>query len=535
MKYFIISLFIISFFCLYLFNRQSVDPSRDHTSTAHLVSTAENNSDSTITIRLDSTLIGIETVLSGLNVPWEIAWGPDGWIWFTEEDGRISKVNPDTGEKKMLLKIPDLHLDRLGMLSMVLHTDIKKTPYVFLNYIVKKDSARVSRLVRYYYNGDILMDPVILKEIPGNTGHNGSRLVMGPDGKILWATGDASCCGKGKITSERIAQNPHLLNGKILRINIDGSIPSDNPVAQSEIWATGFRVPQGLVYASNGLLYSAEHGDAIDDELNLIRKGRNYGYPDVTGICDREEEQSFCSSHAVVEPLKAWTPTIAPAGIDYYHSSAIPEWHNSLLMVTLKTQSFRVLNLSRNGNAVVAEKVYLEKMFGRMRDICVSPEGDIYISTSNQDWNPAEGFPKRGDDRILRIYKVTTSKGTMAERSGVAPPSKAGNEAPAGSVLYTNYCASCHKSDGEGVKAVFPPLKENRVVTGNKEELISILLKGMSGPIKVKGIAYNQPMPAFNFLSDRELADVLTYIRSDLNNRASEITDDDIADIRKRK
>jgi mono/diheme cytochrome c family protein len=391
-------------------------------------------------------------------------------------------------------------------------------------------------LVRYSYNGSVLIDPLILLEIPANTGHNGSRLAIGTDGKVMWATGDVSCCATGDITDKKIAQDSLSYNGKILRMNIDGSIPSDNPFPGSPVWSLGFRVPQGLVYAANGLLYSAEHGDATDDELNIIQKGRNYGYPVVTGFCNEKVEKEFCASHAVVEPVKAWTPTIAPAGIDYYNSPEIPEWQNSILMVTLKTQTFRALKLNKAGTEILSEKIYFDKKFGRLRDICVFPSGDIYIATSNRDWNPAEGFPKQNDDRIIRLSKISNQKNPSKIISRNAlPSSKSKSALPAGSLIYSNYCASCHKNNGEGVKGVFPPLKGNPTISGNKKYLVETLVNGLSGPLKVKGISYNQSMPSFHFLSDKDVADVLTYIRSNFGNRADKISSAEVSKIRKVK
>lgn len=228
--------------------------------------------------------------------------------------------------------------------------------------------------------------------------------------------------------------------------------------------------------------------------------------------------------------MKSWTPTIAPAGLDYYNASAIPEWKNSILLVTLKTQTLRVLSLNQAGDVILSEKIYLKNMFGRLRDICVSPVGDIYISTSNQDWNPAEGFPKQGDDRIIRLSK--TQKKEKSGSSDLTTVSSTGRQAAAGATTYANYCASCHKHDGAGVTGVFPPLKQNPDVTGNKNKLISVLLNGMSGSLKVNGATYNQSMPAFDFLTDRELAEVLTYIRSSFDNSADEVTAEDIRKIR---
>jgi mono/diheme cytochrome c family protein len=285
----------------------------------------------------------------------------------------------------------------------------------------------------------------------------------------------------------------------------------------------GHRNIQGLVYGTNGTLYSSEHGDAIEDELNIIKKAGNYGWPNVEGFCSTEEEKAFCAGKQVMEPLRAWTPVVAPAGMDYYASDAIPEWKNSILLTTLKTESLRVLKLNGTGDKVLSESIYLDHQFGRLRDLCVSPAGDVYVATSNRDWNPGEGYPKKGDDRIVRIFKTVKPKVAAVRRP--APSA-------AGALIYKNYCESCHKTAGQGVAGVFPPLRSATQVTGDKNALIRILLKGMSGPIIVKGVKYDQDMPAFSFLSDKDLALVATYIRTQFGNKATAINTAEVSRIR---
>jgi aldose sugar dehydrogenase len=484
-------------------------------------------------ITLDSAQIGVGTVASGLDVPWEMVWGPDNWLWFTEQGGTVSKLNPATGQKKVMLKIPDVYRRRsMGLLGMALHPDFKKSPYVFLDYTFLQGSTILSRLVRYTYKADTLTDPVVLLDnIPGANGHNGSRVVIAPDGKLMMTTGDLNV-GKN-------AQDKNSINGKILRMNLDGSVPADNPIPGSRVWSWGHRNAQGLVWSANGILYSSEHGDASNDELNLIRKGNNYGWPQVEGFCDRSEEKAFCETTPVTEPLKAWTPIIAPAGIEFYNGEAIPEWRNALLLTTLKSQSFRVLKLNSAGTAIVNEEIYLDKAFGRLRDVCVSPAGDIYVSTSNKDWNPAEGFPKASDDRIIRLFRV--KKGTVITKAPAqvsitnvqetAQPVLPDMVAP-GKIVYDQYCVSCHKSDGNGVTETFPPLQGAEQVLTDKNDLIKIVLHGLSGPVKVKGVEYNQQMPAFAFLSDKEVADVLTYVRYQFGEKASGIVAEEVGKLR---
>jgi glucose/arabinose dehydrogenase len=470
-----------------------------------------------VPVRLDSKII-----VAGLDVPWELTWGPDNWIWFTEQGGNLSKVNPETGKKKLLLSLPEVYRFRsLGMLGMAVHPDPKK-PYVFIDYTYKTGKTIASRLVRYTYTADTLISPVVLlNDIPGNTGHNGSRVVIAPDGKLMLSTGDAV---KGAN-----AQDLSSINGKVLRLNIDGTIPADNPYPGSPIWSMGHRNAQGLTFDKRGTLFNSEHGDAIEDELNIIKKAANYGWPSIEGFCDTEKEKTFATSTTVTSPLKSWTPVIAPAAIAYYDSPAIPEWKNSLLLVTLKTQSLRMLKLNDEGNTVIDEQLYLDHQFGRLRGVCVSPAGDVYVSTSNRDWNPGDGYPKKDDDSIIKIFKARAGTDLPLVKKIVKPP------VSPGALLYNNYCASCHKNDGKGMAGVFPTLRGTPQVMGDKTALIHILLKGLSGPLIIKGQKYDQEMPAFSFLSNKEVAQVASYIRTQFGNSATIVTEVEVARARSAK
>ncbi|GAB3163604.1 PQQ-dependent sugar dehydrogenase [Telluribacter humicola] len=470
--------------------------------------------DSTISEKydLDSTVLSISTVASNLNATWDMAWGPDNWIWFTDQDGKVSRLNPNTGQIIELLQIRDYYRKRLGLMSMVLHPDFKIHPQVFINYShIQSDSSIVSRLVRYTYDGKRLTSPLLLYQIPGYLGHNGSRLVISKDRKILWATGD--------LKHKETVQNPNFPNGKVLRLNLDGTIPKDNPYPGSPVWSMGFRVPQGLAYTGNGNLFVAEHGDATDDEVNQVTKGASYGWPDIAGFCDLPDEQGHCPDSAVA-PVKAWTPTIAPAGMDYYNGT-IPEWKNALLLTTLKDQSLRVLLLDVKQEKVVSESIVFSGKFGRLRDVCVSPTGDIYISTSNRDWNPPANFLVKADDRIIRI-----------SRSGLIPKHKrmakeqSHEESSDAASLYQSYCQSCHKEDGRGVAGSFPSLVSSSRLSGEKSTLIRFLLKGSQSPS-------GEAMPAFSFLSDTQLAAVSSYVRDKFAKGASEVSAYEVTEVRK--
>ena len=148
------------------------------------------------------------------------------------------------------------------------------------------------------------------------------------------------------------------------------------------LWTFGNRNAQGLVYANN-IIYSSEHGPTTDDELNIIEKGRKYGWPHVEGYCNTASEKVFCAANNVKEPIKAWTPTAAVCGLDYYNCNLIPEWKNSLLMVALKNARLYQMKLNDNHTSITETNEYFTNDYGRMRAICISPAGKVYICTSN--------------------------------------------------------------------------------------------------------------------------------------------------------
>ncbi|RYU78762.1 PQQ-dependent sugar dehydrogenase [Hymenobacter persicinus] len=364
----------------------------------------------TTTFQVGTTTVSVTPLVTGLHVPWELVWGPDNFIWMTERNGRISRVNPTTGQVQLLLTLPDVReVSESGLLGLALHPQFTANPYVYVVYNYAEGTAIKEKLVRYTYSptANSLSSPLILLgNITATTNHSGSRLLILPDLTLLMTTGDA--------VQDPEAQNRASLNGKILRLNLDGTIPATNPTPGSPVYTLGHRNPQGLVLAANGKLYSSEHGPNNDDELNLIEAGRNYGWPNVEGFCNLPNEQTFCAANTVREPLTAWTPTLAVAGLTYYTSPAIPDWQGSLLLTTLKASKLVQLRLNAAGDATTGQNDYLTS-FGRLRSVCVSPQGRVYVGTSNQD---GRGNPAATDDRILvlenRAFQPTKAASAQA-------------------------------------------------------------------------------------------------------------------------
>lgn len=334
----------------------------------------------------------IRIVATGLNFPWEILWGPDDHIWMTERNGRISRVDTSTGQVMALLTITAVKANgEGGLLGMALHPNFATQPYVFVVYNYDGSGGYRERVVRYTYQNNTLTAPLTLIENINASGiHNGSRLLItkeAPD-KLWISTGDGS-----QPADAQLAGKP---NGKILRINTDGSIPADNPIPGNPLWSLGHRNPQGLVMANN-LLYEAEHGPDIEDEVNIIEKHVNYGWPTVKGPCDAPDETAFCQANNVRGPVwSSGNSTVATSGMDYYNHDYIPAWKNSLLVATLKGATLYQLKLSADGRQVTGTNKFLANRFGRLRDICIAPTGQVYVCTSNGN----------NQDQIIEINKL---------------------------------------------------------------------------------------------------------------------------------
>lgn len=497
-------------------------------------------------LRLEQSTLALTTVADGFDAPFDLAWGPDHHLWCTQLDGTVWRIDPATGDRNEVLHLPGVFYRKShGLLSLAFHPWFATAPYVYLHHVYQLpplglDEVVRSRIVRCRWDGRRLGPAeTVFDDIPGRSFHNGSRLVFGPDEKLYLTTGDA---GDTHASLDRA-----VLSGKVLRLNPDGTIPVDNPFPGSPVWTLGHRNPQGLTFSPTGLVYLSDHGANHDDEINLLEPGRNHGWPVIEGFIDRPDEIEVSRGKNFTEPLRAWTPTIAAAGLAHYDHPAIPEWRNTLLLANLKGRALRVLELNATGDRITHERIFLQARLGRLRDVCVSPAGDVYLLTSNTDWHPRfqpwmyDGLPD-GPDRIIRLRRVDLA----------TPPSDAWREDPeplplmtedwsfpatsadlkAGQDLYAVHCAPCHRPDGTGAPGLIPPLTNTEWVK-NKSRLIQVVLAGLSGRIEVNGEFYEQEMPAYRHLSDEDLAAILTYVRASYGNNANAVIPGEIHEERK--
>ncbi|MEP6713034.1 MAG: PQQ-dependent sugar dehydrogenase [Ferruginibacter sp.] len=402
-----------------------------------------------------------------LQHPFELIYGPDDSLWISERRGRVIKVDPITGKQRVILDIkanvkfttngpPVTSISQDGMMGMALHPDYPAVDSFFVAYVYNAGAGvRKVRIVSYRVKNATITSPagnetLIIQNIPANTDHSSGRLLVGPDRKLYYSVGDQGAnqfnnrCSANRAqdipTAAELAANNYIAyQGKVLRINMDGSIPSDNPVIKtikSHIYTFGHRNPNSLVFAKNGIqqdyagakFYSAENGPAEDDEINQLFPGKNYGWPYISGYQDNIIYQyknwssaTNCSGSPAptVEPECAtppggtvikdemdttlpnfqipmrtfftpsaalpcnWlsNPTVAPSSMDYYgFDNKIPGWQNSILMTTLKEGTIFRLKLSADGNSFVnlsngSDTARYFREENRFRDIAIGKDG----------------------------------------------------------------------------------------------------------------------------------------------------------------
>lgn len=329
-------------------------------------------------VTIGNTTVDTTTLATNLDKPWDVIYTADSSIWFTERPGRVSRIDLATNQTHLLLDITNEveATAESGLLGMAIMENLAVTR-VFLVYTYRdSNSTFFERMTKYTYdqNQDTLIhEQVMIDSIPANSFHDGSRLVA-LNHQIYMSTGDA--------TNTSLPQDINSYAGKILRFDFNGSVPNDNPIPGSYIYSWGHRNPQGLYYANN-MLYSSEHGPSTDDEINIITKGGNYGWPDVHGYCNTTAEINFCNDSNVIEPIFAWTPTVATAGICYYDHPSIPEWQGSILLATLKAARLISLELNTTKDSVTNTNEYFINEYGRLRDVETNQWGEVFIATNS--------------------------------------------------------------------------------------------------------------------------------------------------------
>ena len=392
---------------------------------------------------------------TGLAAPWELTWGPDGWLWVTEKVGkRVDRINPVDGTRTVALTIDEVAASGAqdGLLGLAFAGDAAFVAYTY-NAVPPPAEDLRGKIVRYHRDpGGTLSAPAdILTGLPASRDHDAGRLLIGPDQKLYYSIGDLGNNQFDRdcqpIRSQDLPTAQQVVDrdwatyaGKVLRIDLDGSVPPDNPVlrgVRSHVFTYGHRNPQGLVVGPGGRLFSDEHGPKSDDEINLLRPGGNYGWPFVAGFRDAQAYQYADWSAApdcagleyddydvppsvprgpaeiawndpnYVEPLRTmytvptghnfrdprcgdhfdlcW-PSIAPAGLDYVPAENAPDpaVADALLVPALKTGSVFVFKLTGDGASVQGDTIQLFRTPNRYRDVTLSPDHTrLYVATDS--------------------------------------------------------------------------------------------------------------------------------------------------------
>jgi len=336
----------------------------------------------------------VRELLSGLEHPWSMAWLPNGEMLITEREGRLRRVSKDFRlDPRPIEGLPkNIEVDgQGGLFDVAVHPGFSRNGWVYLSFSEGQLGGRLSSsgtaLVRAKLDGHRLIEMETLFSMqPKSRGgrHFGGRVVFDRDGFLYLTLGDRG--------DEDRAQRDNDHAGSVIRLHDDGRIPSSNPFVGSgsvppEVFSRGNRNIQGAaVHPATGAIWAHEHGPQGGDEINIIRAGRNYGWPTitygvnyVTGTKIGEGSQKA----GMVQPIHIWVPSIAPSGMAFYSGNRYPGWSNSLFVGGLRSQA--LIRLEHQDNRIVAEERLMVGQHGRIRDVRVGPDGLIYLLTDDNN------------------------------------------------------------------------------------------------------------------------------------------------------
>ena len=565
-------------------------------------------------------LFSSRVLTSGLSNPWEISWGPNDKIWVTERSsGEVTLVDPYTGEQQVILTIADVSIDvqHQGLLGMAFHPELLKgtgNDFVYLVYTynagTEADPEPRQKLVQYTYDeaNQALVDPVeLITGIPAGNDHNAGRIKVGPDLKIYYTLGEQGANFGGNYQKVNHAQLLPTLeqvdakdwvsySGKVLRVNLDGSIPEDNPEIEgvrSHIFTYGHRNPQGIDFGPDGQIYVAEHGPDTDDELNVLQAGGNYGWPNVAGFRDDKAYVYANWSEApqtlrytgrdipaevpqypetefepqIVEPIATyWTvesdydfaagcgwicnPTIAPGSIQYYAAGegGIPEWDNSVLLPTLKHGTLYVQHLAEDGLTVDGLPTAWFRTQNRYRDVTIAPDNtDVFIATDGFG-TASEVYGETGFTNVLHnpgaiLLFSYAGEAATAETEGVSTlPAELGTDtAAADPAAATDETAEVADIDAAALLAQGDPLYRTNCAACHGAQGEGKQGPALAGNEALADTAYLARtiihgfgyMPPFGSrLDDEQIAAVSTFIRKSWGNEFGAVQAPEVAEQR---
>ncbi|MGF1593357.1 MAG: PQQ-dependent sugar dehydrogenase [Kiloniellaceae bacterium] len=330
----------------------------------------------------------VETLASGLENPWGMAFLPDGGILITERPGRLRLYKDGELQAGAIAGTPEVYArGQGGLLDVALHPDFADNGFVYLSYAGEAGGEAGTEVARARFDGSALHDlEVIFRVQPKTPGaaHYGSRLVFDRDGRLYASFGD-----RRNYMAESQKLGSHI--GTVVRLDDDGGVPADNPFvgrdgALPEVFTYGHRNVQGMtLHPVSGAVWTNEHGPRGGDEVNPLKAGANYGWPEVTHGIDYSGTVISERSEApgMEPPLVVWVPSIAPSGMAFYQGDLFPEWHGDLFVGALAGRHLR--RLAMDGDRVVGQEELLTGLRERIRDVRSGPDGYLYLLTDHSD------------------------------------------------------------------------------------------------------------------------------------------------------
>jgi quinoprotein glucose dehydrogenase len=341
----------------------------------------------------DGRDVAVEVWAENLYTPWSLIFISDDNALVSERNGNIRSIKNGKLQETPYARIPVAQSGEGGLMGIAAHPEFTKNPYIYVMHTYQKENQLQNRVIRLRHHKEQgVFDKVILDNIPGARFHNGGRIAFGPDGMLYIATGENF--------NADLAQKLNSLAGKILRITSDGSVPGDNPFRDSPVYSYGHRNPQGLSWHPDTQdLFSSEHGPSgeyltfANDEINVIRKGANYGWPETIGAPGYK---------TFTDPVVVWKKTTPPSGMIFYTGDKLSHLKGDLFVATLRSQALIRIKLEKEKDSynVLRIERWFHGKYGRIRDVVEGPDGFLYFLTNNRD---GRGKPQPGDDRIYRI------------------------------------------------------------------------------------------------------------------------------------
>lgn len=329
----------------------------------------------------------VSTVAENLEYPWSIAFLPNGDMLVTEREGRLRLIHDGQLLEQPISGLPEIYVQgQGGLFDVIVDPDFSNNQKLYISFASGDRNANALKVISARLENMNLKDVKIILTISPTKDtphHFGGRMALMGDRSLLVTSGEG-------FNYREKAQELDSMLGKILRINTDGSIPSDNPFlkhekAKHEIYSYGHRNPQAILVTKEGKIWSHEHGPKGGDELNLIMPSLNYGWPAITYGIDYSGAviSPFTEAENMEQPVTYWVPSIAPAGMTEYRGAIFPKWQGNLFVAALAEKSVHRLTLK--GNTVIAEETILSELKQRIRDIRTSPDGYIYVLTDSKN------------------------------------------------------------------------------------------------------------------------------------------------------